>query len=487
MYINAYMSKFFISIDQGTTSSRAVLYNSSFDQLSQEQKEFKQYYPAEGLVEHDPEEIWRSVFETTKSLMAKNEVKSEDIISIGITNQRETAMLWDNKGKVLDKAIVWQDRRTAKYCEELKSKGLEKIITEKTGLLLDPYFSASKARWLINKHKVDPKKYFFGTIDTFLVWKLTQGKAFKTDITNASRTSLLNIDLGIWDEELLDIFELGGLNLPEVTKNASDFGTTKIFGGEIRISGVAGDQQASLIGQGCFSQGQVKSTFGTGCFLMANSGNERQNSSNRLLSTVGYQIKDICYALEGSIFMAGANFQWLRDRMNFFKEVSESESLAKKANQGSSVFLIPAFVGLGAPHWEPDARGAIFGLTRDSGKAEISLAAHEAVAFQTKEIISSLEGDGLKVEELRIDGGLSNNLFFNQLLSNVIQLEVLCSKTIESTALGAAFLAGIGSGEVSLEDISNNWIPKAQYEPNDDYDFKRYDIWRGYLEKLISK
>ena len=480
------MSKYYISIDQGTTSSRSVLYDNSFNQITQEQQEFKQYYPAEGLVEHDPEEIWSSVLNTTKTLMSKNNVSSSDVISIGITNQRETVMLWDKDGKVLNKAIVWQDRRTAEFCEKLKVEGIESEVTAKTGLLLDPYFSATKARWLLKEYKIDPSKYFFGTIDTFLVWKLTDGKNYMTDVTNASRTSLLNINDVKWDKDLLDTFELGGLNLPEVTKNSSDFGSTKLFGGEIKISGIAGDQQASLIGQGCFASGQLKSTYGTGCFLMANTGTKRQNSTNKLLSTIAYQVEDLCYALEGSIFMAGANFQWLRDKMDFFDDVSESEELAKKADPNSNVFLIPAFVGLGAPHWVPDARGTIFGLTRDSGKEELSLATHEAIAFQTKEIISSLVDDGIQVDNVRIDGGLTRNTFFNQTLSNIIELDVLCSKTVESTALGAAFLAGIGAGEVSLQDVSNNWSPKAEYNPNSSYDLDRYVTWKKFLNKLIS-
>ena len=481
-----FMSKYYISIDQGTTSSRSVLYDNSFNQITQEQQEFKQYYPAEGLVEHDPEEIWTSVLNTTKTLMNKNSVSSSDVISIGITNQRETVMLWDKDGKVLNKAIVWQDRRTAEFCEKLKAEGIESEVTAKTGLLLDPYFSATKARWLLKEYKIDPSKYFFGTIDTFLVWKLTDGKNYMTDVTNASRTSLLNINDVKWDKGLLDAFELGGLNLPEVTKNSSDFGSTKLFGGEIKISGIAGDQQASLIGQGCFASGQLKSTYGTGCFLMANTGTKRQNSTNKLLSTIAYQIEDLCYALEGSIFMAGANFQWLRDKMGFFDNVSESEELAKKADPNSNVFLIPAFVGLGAPHWVPDARGTIFGLTRDSGKEELSLATHEAIAFQTREIISSLVDDGIKVDNVRIDGGLTRNTFFNQTLSNIIELDVLCSKTVESTALGAAFLAGIGAGEVSLQDVSNNWSPKTEYNPNSSYDLDRYETWKKFLNKLIS-
>jgi len=481
-----FMSKYYISIDQGTTSSRSVLYDNSFNQITQEQQEFKQYYPAEGQVEHDPEEIWSSVLNTTKTLMSKNNVNSSDVISIGITNQRETVMLWDKDGKVLNKAIVWQDRRTAEFCEKLKAEDIESEVTAKTGLLLDPYFSATKARWLLKEYKIDPSKYFFGTIDTFLVWKLTDGKNYMTDVTNASRTSLLNINDVKWDKDLLDTFELGGLNLPEITKNSSDFGSTKLFGGEIKISGIAGDQQASLIGQGCFASGQLKSTYGTGCFLMANTGTKRQNSTNKLLSTIAYQVEDLCYALEGSIFMAGANFQWLRDKMDFFDDVSESEELAKKADPNSNVFLIPAFVGLGAPHWVPDARGTIFGLTRDSGKEELSLATHEAIAFQTKEIISSLVDDGIQVDNVRIDGGLTRNTFFNQTLSNIIELDVLCSKTVESTALGAAFLAGIGAGEVSLQDVSNNWSPKAEYNPNSSYDLDRYVTWKKFLNKLIS-
>ncbi|MFL2733908.1 MAG: FGGY family carbohydrate kinase [Gammaproteobacteria bacterium] len=481
------MAKFYLSIDQGTTSSRAVLYNKTFEEVAHEQLEFKQYYPEEGLVEHNAEEIWSSVVKTTKALLLDNNVKSNEVIAIGITNQRETVLIWDKEGNVLGNAIVWQDRRTSAFCEKLKKEGLEEIISNKTGLLLDPYFSASKARWIIKEYDIDPKDYFFGTIDTFLVWKLTEGRSYKTDITNACRTSLLNIDSGTWDKDLIKAFDLSGLNFPEVSKNGTSFGSTKLFGGEIKITGMAGDQQASLIGQGCFSPGQIKSTYGTGCFLMSNTGKTRQNSSNKLLSTIAYQLDDICYALEGSIFMAGANFQWLRDKMNFFEDVAESEQLAKKANPKTNVFLIPAFVGLGAPHWVPEARGAIFGLTRDSGKEELSLATHEAVGFQTKEIISSLLNDGVSVNELRIDGGLTNNIFFNQLLSNITQLKVSSSKTTESTALGAAYLAAIGSGEVSLNDIIDNWLPKASYTPDESYDIERYDTWKNYLEKLISQ
>ena len=423
------MSKYIIAIDQGTTSSRVVLYNQDFNFLDQEQVEFNQIFPKEGWVEHNPNDIWDSVINCFKKIVKKNSINPKEVISIGITNQRETALLWDKDGNVLDNAIVWQDRRTSEYCDALVSDGLEGEIHEKTGLLLDPYFSATKARWLIKEKNLKAKDCFFGTVDTFLIWKLTKGKNYQTDITNASRTLLFNINSLDWDADLIKLFELSDINLPQVMKNCDDFGYSEIFGGKIKISGVAGDQHASMIGQNCFSEGTIKSTYGTGCFLMANCGKIRKDSTNRLLSTVAYQISDeVFYALEGSIFMAGANFQWLRDKLEFFEDVKFSEKLAKKANPNSSVFLIPSFVGLGAPHWKADLKAAIFGLTRDSGKEEISLAFHEAIAFQTKEIVLSLESDNQKITEVRVDGGLTVNSFFNQTLSNIIKKSSLLNK-----------------------------------------------------------
>ena len=480
------MSKYFLSIDQGTTSSRVVLYDQDFNFLDQEQQEFKQFFPQEGWVEHKPLDIWQSVYKCFKKVIKKSSIQPKEIISIGITNQRETALLWDKDGNVLDNAIVWQDRRTSKYCDALVSDGLEKEIHGKTGLLLDPYFSATKVRWLMKEKNLKAKDCFFGTVDTFLIWKLTEGKNYQTDITNACRTLLYNINSLDWDTDLIKLFELSGINLPRVMKNCDDFGFTELFGGKIKISGVAGDQHASMIGQNCFSEGSIKSTYGTGCFLMANSGKIRKDSTNRLLSTIAYQISDeVFYALEGSIFMAGANFQWLRDKLEFFKDVKFSEELAKKANPNTSVFLIPSFVGLGAPHWKADLKAAIFGLTRDSGKGDISLAFHEAIAFQTKEIILSLEKDGQKIIDVRVDGGLTVNSFFNQTLSNIIQKNVLCSLNTETTALGAAFLSSIGSGESDLNRIKKIWKSKQTYKPNNKYNQERFEVWQKYLKSLI--
>ncbi len=480
------MSKYIIAIDQGTTSSRVVLYNQDFNFLDQEQVEFNQIFPKEGWVEHNPNDIWDSVINCFKKIVKKNSINPKEVISIGITNQRETALLWDKDGNVLDNAIVWQDRRTSEYCDALVSDGLEGEIHEKTGLLLDPYFSATKVRWLIKEKNLKAKDCFFGTVDTFLIWKLTKGKNYQTDITNASRTLLFNINSLDWDADLIKLFELSDINLPQVMKNCDDFGYSEIFGGKIKISGVAGDQHASMIGQNCFSEGTIKSTYGTGCFLMANCGKIRKDSTNRLLSTVAYQISDeVFYALEGSIFMAGANFQWLRDKLKFFEDVKFSEKLAKKANPNSSVFLIPSFVGLGAPHWKADLKAAIFGLTRDSGKEEISLAFHEAIAFQTKEIVLSLESDNQKITEVRVDGGLTVNSFFNQTLSNIIKKNVLCSINTETTALGAAFLSSIGSGDSDLNRIKKLWKAKKIYKPDNEYNQERFGVWQKYLESLI--
>ena len=354
------MKKYFLSIDQGTTSTRTVLYDSKFRYLDQEQIEITQFYPKSGYVEHDAEEIWDKTYKTLHQLLRKYDLKSNQIISIGITNQRETILGWDkSSGKPIGKAIVWQDRRTSKFCEILKNEGLEPEINEKTGLLLDPYFSASKLRWFKDKSKTIFKRSttLFGTIDSFLLWKLTEGRVFATDITNAARTSLFNISNLKWDDDLIKIFGLEGIKLPDIKNNADDYGTTSLFGGEIKISGMAGDQQAALFGQACFDTGEVKSTYGTGCFLILNTGTKILRSNNKLLSTVGYKIGgDVTYALEGSIFVAGSLIQWLRDKMKFFSNALETEKLAKSANKNSEVVIIPSFTGLGAPHWKPDLR-----------------------------------------------------------------------------------------------------------------------------------
>ena len=481
------MRNFFITIDQGTTSSRAILYDHQIKKIDTSQIELTQHYPKDGWVEHDLQEIWHSVLSCVKNLIDKNSLKSEEIISIGITNQRETVAVWDRKTQEpLAKAIVWQDRRTAGYCEKLRDDGVEAIIKEKTGLLLDPYFSASKIKWLKDSLNLkNDTNCLFGTIDTFLIWKLTDGKNFFTDVTNASRTSLFSIKEYKYDDDLLRIFDLKDIELPDIKENADFFGETKLFGGNIKISGVAGDQQAALIGQTGFDLGSVKSTYGTGCFLMLNTGKNLIQSKNKLLTTIGYKINgEITYALEGSIFVAGSSIQFLRDKFKFFNSAEESEKLASSADIDSKVYLIPAFTGLGAPHWKPDAKGAIFGLTLNSGINEIALATLEAIAFQTKELLEAMESDGAKISSIKIDGGMSNNSFFSQLLADTLKKEIYKPQDIETTALGAAYLAAIGSGFAKKEDLLDFWEIDKKYVPKKDLDSK-FQNWQSYLKKLI--
>ena len=482
------MKGFFITIDQGTTSTRAILYDNKINKVDFTQVELTQYYPEEGWVEHDLEEIWFSVVSCVSNLIKNNSLKPEEVVSIGITNQRETVAIWDKKTlKPLSRAIVWQDRRTSNFCQKMKEEGIEKVIKEKTGLLLDPYFSASKMKWL--KDNLELKKnpnFLIGTIDTFLISKLTEGKSFFTDITNASRTSLFNIQECKYDEDLLKIFDLEDIQLPEVKENADFFGETKLFGGKIKICGVAGDQQAALVGQTCFDPGLVKSTYGTGCFLMLNTGKDLVKSENKLLTTIGYKLNnEITYALEGSIFIAGSSIQFLRDKFKFFKKAEESEELAFKAEKNSNVFLVPAFTGLGAPHWIPDAKGAIFGLTLNSGIEELTLATLESIAFQTRELLDAMQSDGGKISSIKVDGGMSNNSFFSQLLADTLKTEIYRPKDIETTALGAAYLAAIGSGFAKKEDLTDFWKIDKKFLPKNDLD-RKFETWQEYLKKLIE-
>ena len=482
------MKGFFITIDQGTTSTRAILYDNKINKVDFTQVELTQYYPEEGWVEHDLEEIWLSVVSCVSNLIKNNSLKPEEVVSIGITNQRETVAIWDKKTlKPKSRAIVWQDRRTSNYCQKMKEEGIEKVIKEKTGLLLDPYFSASKMKWL--KDNLELKKnpnFLIGTIDTFLISKLTEGKSFFTDITNASRTSLFNIQECKYDEDLLKIFDLEDIQLPEVKENADFFGETKLFGGKIKICGVAGDQQAALVGQTCFDPGLVKSTYGTGCFLMLNTGKDLVKSENKLLTTIGYKLNnEITYALEGSIFIAGSSIQFLRDKFKFFEKAEESEELAFKAEKNSNVFLVPAFTGLGAPHWIPDAKGAIFGLTLNSGIEELTLATLESIAFQTRELLDAMQSDGGKISSIKVDGGMSNNSFFSQLLADTLKTEIYRPKDIETTALGAAYLAAIGSGFAKKEDLKDFWKIDKKFFPKNDLDHK-FKTWQEYLKKLIE-
>tara|TARA_Y100001970_G_C14241857_1_gene865429 strand:+ start:1721 stop:3196 length:1476 start_codon:yes stop_codon:yes gene_type:complete len=488
------MQKYILSIDQGTTSSRVVLYDDKFKIKSIEQKEFRQFFPKDGWVEHDAEEIWNDVKKLIHLTIKKNKLKSAQIISIGITNQRETTVLWNKiTGKPIYKAIVWQDRRTAKYCERLKLKHKDKNIQKITGLVLDPYFSATKINWIlknINK-KNKTKNILFGTIDTWLLWKLTEGKSHFTDITNASRTMLFDAKKEVWSEELLKLFNIDKNILPEVKENAYNFGITKIFGGKIEIGGMAGDQQAATIGQACFSVGQSKSTYGTGCFLLMNIGSKFKLSSNKLLTTVAFKIhgkKMFCY--EGSIFVAGSAIQWLRDNLMFFRESKETDKIYSKANKYENVIVVPALTGLGAPYWQPNTRGAIFGLTRNTSQADIIKATLDSLSFQTLDLIESMEKDArTKISEIRVDGGMINNKNFLQSLSDVTQVKIIKPENIETTSLGAAYLAGLHSGLIKNTDqIKKFWKKNREAKPkvNKKIISKKIANWKKTVKNLIE-
>ncbi len=471
------MKRYILVIDQGTTSSRVVLYDKNFLIYDIVQKEFKQYFPRNGWVEHNAVEIWNDVKELIKKILKKNKLNSDNIISIGITNQRETTVLWNkNNGKPVYRAIVWQDRRTSDYCLNLKKNKKYKKVQKITGLELDPYFSATKIKWILDNAKYVKKNLkknnlIFGTIDTWLVWNLTQGKSHLTDITNASRTMLFDPKNEKWSDEMLKIFNIPKNILPKVVENSYDFGSTKLFGNSIKIGGVAGDQQAATIGQACFEVGQSKSTYGTGCFLLMNIGNKFKLSKNRLLTTVAYKIngkKMFCF--EGSIFVAGSAIQWLRDNLKFFKDSKETSKLYKLANKDEKIYFVPALTGLGAPYWNPNARGSFFGLTRNTSKEDIIKATLDSLSYQTYELIECMEKDSnLKISEVKVDGGMVNNNSFLQSLSNITQIKIIRPKNIETTSLGAAFLAGLQSGVIkSTADIKNLWkkssisIPKIK-------------------------
>ena len=484
------MSKKIISIDQGTTSSRAVIFSDKGELIGFEQLEFKQFFPNDGWVEHDPEEIWLSVVEVLNLSIKRFNLSASDIASIGITNQRETVVIWDKKtGKPIYNAIVWQDRRTSDFCDSLKDS--QDLIQQKTGLTMDPYFSASKVNWILDqvngaRQRAANGELLFGTIDSFLIWKLTEGRDHKTDVSNASRTMLYNIETNEWDEELLSLFKVPSNLLPTVCDNAYDFGYTELLGGKISIGGVAGDQQSALIGQCCFEVGEVKSTYGTGCFMMINTGNEIIQSSNKLLSTIAYRLEGkTTYALEGSIFVAGSAIQWLRDGLNFFENASESEDLALQAKDNSRVLVVPALTGLGAPYWDADARGAIFGLTRDTGIPEITKAVLESVVYQTKDLLEAMKNDNASFNSLKIDGGMVANNWFSQELSNVLQVKVSRPKVIETTSLGAAYLAGLHAGVFdTLSSLKENWSIDKEFKPRNSRN--GYLEWKEAVNKVLT-
>ena len=479
-----------ISIDQGTSSTRSVLYNNKGQFIDAVQIEFEQIFPDDGWVEHNPEIIWETVLSSLKSLAHDNKIDSSEIASIGITNQRETTVIWNKRtGKPIHNAIVWQDRRTATYCDSLKQH--EDLIRKKTGLTIDPYFSATKINWLLENVKgarEDAKKgdLLFGTIDSYLIWKLTDGNSHKTDITNASRTMLFNIKEEKWDNDLLDLFDIPVNLLPTVCENAFDFGSTKVLGGQINIGGVAGDQQAALIGQCCFNPGEVKSTYGTGCFMIVNTGDKVVYSTNKLLTTIGYKINgETSFALEGSIFVAGSAVQWLRDGLGMFKDSSETEALSMNASNSSKVLVVPALTGLGAPYWDADARGAIFGLTRDTGREEITKATLESIVFQSKDLLEAMNKDKASFQKLMIDGGMVVNDWFCQKLSNILEVEVIRPKIIETTSLGAAFLAGLNAGVFEdLNSLRDSKEVERTFSPEEDEN--RYLEWKEAVAKILS-
>lgn len=495
------MTGYILSIDQGTTSSRAIVFDGSMKLVGSGQKEFAQHYPASGWVEHDPEEIWDTVISTCKGALAAAGRKAADIAAIGITNQRETVVIWDRAtGRPIHNAIVWQDRRTAPLCQKLKKQGLEKKFTRKTGLLLDPYFSGTKIAWMLDKVKGARKRaengeLLAGTIDSFLIWRLTGGKVHATDATNASRTLVYNIEKNAWDDELLAILGIPARMLPQVKDCADDYGITEksLFGAEIKILGVAGDQHAATIGQACFEPGMMKSTYGTGCFALLNTGSDLVRSKNRLLTTIAYRLNGkTTYALEGSIFIAGAAVQWLRDGIKVIGKAEQSGVLAASADPTQQVYLVPAFVGLGAPHWDAEARGAIFGLTRNSGPAEFARAALESVAFQTRDLLDAMRRDwkGASAKTvLRVDGGMVASDWTMQRLADILDAPVDRPTILETTALGAAWLAGSKAGVwPKTREFARSWALERRFRPDMDASVRSAKLagWRHAVRRTLS-
>ena len=489
------MKRYFLIIDQGTTSSRVVIYKKNFEIFDIVQKEFKQFFPNEGWVEHDANEIWTDVKYLITKALKKNKLLAKNIISIGIANQRETTVLWNKAtGKPICRAIVWQDRRTSEYCSNLKKRGLGKKIQKITGLELDPYFSASKIKWIFDNVKeaninLKQNNLLFGTIDTWLLWNLTEGKSHLTDISNASRTMIFDSKKEEWSNEILKIFRISKKILPQVVENSFNFGSTKLFGEQISIGGMAGDQQAATIGQACFDKGQSKSTYGTGCFLLMNIGDKFKLSKNKLLTTVAYKIhgkKMFCY--EGSIFVAGSAIQWLRDNLNFFKNSNETDKLYKKANKNENLYFVPALTGLGAPYWNPNARGTFFGITRNTSKEDIIKATLDSLSYQTYELIECMEKDSkTKISEIRVDGGMVKNNNFLQSLSDITQIKIIRPKNIETTSLGAAYLAALQSGLIkNTKEISKLWKKDTISNPNIKNNIAKTNIkiWKSIINTV---
>ena len=495
------MRNLILAIDQGTTSTRALLFDAERRVVGQAQQEFRQFFPQSGWVEHDPEDIWNSLLQTVRSALAAAGASAGDIAGIGITNQRETTVLWERaSGRAVANAIVWQDRRTSAMCQRLKRDGHEKAITKKTGLLLDPYFSGTKLKWLLDRDKglrrrADRGQLCFGTVDSFLIFRLTGGRAHVTDATNASRTLLFNIKTGDWDSDLLELFEIPRELLPVVKDCAADFGSTDpdLFGAAIPILGVAGDQQAATLGQACFQPGMLKSTYGTGCFALLNTGTDLCRSKNRLLTTIAYRLDGVTtYALEGSIFVAGAAVQWLRDGLKIVKSAADSGPLARESDPNQDVYLVPAFVGLGAPWWDAEARGALYGLTRATGQAEIARAALESVSYQTRDLLDAMRKDwraGEAQTVLRVDGGMVASDWAMQFLADILDAPVDRPKMLETTVLGAAWLAGHRAGVwPGQQGFAADWSLDRRFEPGMVEGERRRKLkgWRDAVRRTLS-
>jgi len=493
------MTRHILAIDQGTTSSRAIVFSQEGKLAGVGQEEFPQLFPQNGWVEHNPEDIWQTTLNSCKLALRDAGLMPQDIATIGITNQRETTVVWQRAtGKPIYNAIVWQDRRTAEHCNILKTRGLEATVQSKTGLLLDPYFSASKISWILEnvpgaREKADRGELAFGTVDSFLLWRLTDGKSHFTDATNASRTMLYNIREHCWDRDLLEMFAIPQSMLPEVMDCAAEYGETSIdvLGCQIPIQGIAGDQQAAAFGQCCFQQGMAKSTYGTGCFLLLNTGDQALHSENRLLTTPAYRLAgQTTYAIEGSIFMAGATMQWIRDGLKLIQNAAESEKLAHQTHDELDVYLVPAFTGLGAPYWDPEARGAIYGLTRDTGVKEIVTAALLSVCYQSLDLLQAIVKDGASFTTIRVDGGMVANNFMLQGLADLLNCQVDRPEVIETTALGAAYLAGLQAGIFdSLDEISKRWKLERSFFPakEDSWRQARYAGWLDAIERTRSR
>ena len=494
------MARYVLGIDQGTTSTRAIVFDASLEVANHAQEEFPQYFPDSGWVEHDPEDIWRSVLSTSRTALARAGAHAKDIAALGITNQRETTLVWDRAtGKPIYKAIVWQDRRTADVCEELRAAGHEAIVAEKTGLKIDPYFSATKIAAILDhvrgaRERAERGELAFGTVDTFLLWRLTGGRVHATDATNASRTCLLNIYTGAWDDKLLEIFRVPRSVLPKVCDCACEFGETdpEIFGAPIPIRGIAGDQQAATIGQACFQPGMIKSTYGTGCFALLNTGTEVIASSHGLLSTIGYQLEgERTYALEGGIFVAGAAVQWLRDGLKVIPHAAASGPMAQVADPAQDVVLVPAFVGLGAPYWDANCRGALFGMTRSTGPNELAKAALEATCFQTHDLIEAMHKDWSEAAGtvLRVDGGMVECDWTMQCLADILDAPVDRPTILETTVLGAAYLAGLQCGFYPPPDVfAQRWALDRRFTPNLNATSRRRKlaVWHDAVQRTLT-